>query len=198
MKTLVITLLIACSCIAASAQDADKVKELELRLQKLEERMSKMENRQQTPEVKKMRKIAREHEDVERKNFKSGDIAKAEELYQKASKILPTSGSEAKKLLDSVVTTYPLLNRAGCAQLYRAQQDTAQEKERLLKDCIARFSTCYYLDGTQVGPLATFELALYYSETGRAHDARKLFKRLRDESPEAVGHDGELLVDKIK
>jgi len=191
MKTLFTTLLAVCS-IVASAQDADKLKELEQRVQKLEERMAKIDN----PPAKKMRNAARRYMEAERKNFKAEDIAKAEELYQKASKILSEDAS--KKLLDSVVTTYPQLNRAGCAQLYRAQQEIGPEKERLLKDCMKRFSKCYYGDGAQVGPLAMFQLAFYYQETDRDRDARKLFKQFRDESPEAVSHGGQLLVDEIE
>ena len=106
--------------------------------------------------------------------------------------------SASKKMLDSVVSTYPQLNRAGCAQLYRAQQEAGGKKERLLKDCIDRFSNCYYFDGTQVGPFATLQLASYYHQTGRQREARKLLRRLRNESPEAVGHSGELLVTRIK
>ena len=200
MKALLVTFLAVCSFIAASAQDTDKVKELELRVQKLEEQVAKLERNaesgRQIPQVKNMMKIARQHVESERKNFKSGDITKAEEIYQKASRIL--GGNEAEKLLDSVVSLYPQLNRAGCAQLYLAQQEKGQEKERLLKDCMERFSGCYYLDGAQVGPLAMLQLAYYYQQTGREHEARKLFKQLRHESPEAIGHDGELLVDEIE
>ena len=201
MKALLITFLtVFSSFIVTWAQDADRVKELEQRVQKLEERMAKLEKRssdgQKTTEAKKMMKVARQHVELERQNFKSEDIAKAEKWYQKAAQIL--SDDASKSLLDSVVSVYPQFNRAGCAQLYRAQQEKEQEKERLLKDCLERFSSCYYLDGAQVGPLAMFQLAFYYRETNREHDANKLFKRLRKESPDAVGHDGELLVDKIE
>lgn len=200
MKALLITFLAICSFMATSAQDADKVKELEQRILRLEERMAKIEERvangQQTPEVSKMRKVARMHTESERAKFKSEDIAKAEGLYQKAAQMLSQDASKA--LLDSVVSLYPQLNRAGCAQLYRAQQEMGEEKERLLKDCMERFSTCYYLDGAQVGPLAMFQLAFYYQQTDREGDAHKLFKRLRSESPEAIGHDGELLMSKYE
>jgi hypothetical protein len=190
MKALIVTFLAVCAFVAASAQDADKIKELEQRIQRLEERMAKVEG------PKRMVEVAKQHVESERKNFKAEDIAKAEELYSKASRML--SEGDSKRLLDSVVSTYPQLNRAGCAQLYRGQQETGAEKERLLKDCIERFSTCYYLDGAQVGPMAMFRLAFYYRETGREPEARKLFERIRKESPEAVGHDGELLVKKIE
>jgi TolA-binding protein len=151
---------------------------------------------QQTPGTKKMQTLARQHMEEERRNFKADDIQKAEELYTRASQIM-RDGGDAKKLLESVVSLYPQLNRAGCAQLYRAQQETSREKVLLLKDCIARFSTCYYGDGAQVGPLAMFELAEYYQMAGKERDARELFSKIRKEYSESVGHDGVLLIDKI-
>ena len=141
-----------------------------------------------------MAAVARQHVEIERTKFKPEDIAIAEQLYSKASEILRDTSS--KKLLDSVVTTYPQLNRAGCAQLYRAQQETGAEKERLLKDCIQRFESCYYLDGAQVGPLAMFQLANYYRESGLKKEARQLFKEIRRKYADAVSHNGELLANK--
>lgn len=200
MKSLCITLLAVLPFSAVFAQDADKVKELEQKVHRLEVRIARLESNaaraETTPEAKKMMKVARQHVNSERGNFKSEDIAKAEELYQKAAPLLP--GDERNKLLDSVVSGYPQLNRAGCAQLYRAQQETGSEKERLLKDCLDRFSNCYYLDGAQVGPLAMHQLAVYYQQTGRKQEADKFFKRIRKESPGAVNHRGALLVDEIE
>jgi len=207
MKSLLTILFVACSFIVASAQDADNVKDLEARVRKLEERMAMLEDRmartesssatnQQTPEAKKMAKVALQHMQEERKNFKPEDIQKAEELYLNASKLMRI-GRDSKTLLDSVVSTFPQLNRAGCARLYRAQQETGPEKEALLKDCISRFSTCYYGDGAQVGPLAMFDLAEFYQAAGKEEDARGLFRKLRKEYSGSVGHDGILLVDKI-
>ena len=195
MKALFITLIALNSFLCASAQKEDKVTELEQRVKRLEYRLARMEKGQALPDAKKMMITARKKDADERRKYSAADIAKAEELYQQAANILSEDAS--KKLLDSVVSVYPQLNRAGCAQLYRARQETGPEKERLLKDCIARFSNCYYFDGTQVGPLAMLQLAEFYQESGREQDARKLFKQLRKESPEAVGHDGELLLNKI-
>ena len=208
MKSLLTTLFVACSVVIASAQDADKERDVEQRVRKLEERMAMLEERmartesrtvasQQTPDAAKMGKVAKLHMQEERKNYKPEDILQAEAMYVKASTVI-REGGDPKVLLDSVVSMYPQLNRAGCAQLYRAQDESGQEKERLLTDCIARFSSCYYGDGTQVGPLAMLELADYYKQVGKEQDAQKLFKKLRKEYSESVGHDGSLLVDKIR
>jgi hypothetical protein len=200
MKALTVIILAVCSFTPASAQDADRVKLLEQRVRLLEERIARIEQAAaagslQSPEAGKMMQVARRHVAEERKKFPPEDIAKAEELYHRAAKELRSPAS--RPLLDSIVARYPGLNRAGCAQLYRAQQETGAEKERLLLDCIKRFHNCYYLDGTQVGPLATLQLADYYEQEGRAREARRLFRRLRNKSPEAVGHDGALLVSYI-
>ena len=150
----------------------------------------------QTPEAIKMEKVARRHMQDERKNFKQEEIQKAEELYTMASELL-RNGGNPETLLDSVVSMYPQFDRAGCAQLYRAQLEKGQEKESLLKDCITRFSNCYYGDGAQVGPLAMLQLAEYDHLVGKEQDAQELVERLRKEYSESVGHDGVLLVDKI-
>ncbi|MBS1585695.1 MAG: tetratricopeptide repeat protein [Bacteroidetes bacterium] len=201
MRTL-FTLLMTCSSICCFAQEAEKVKELEQRVKVLEAQVAKLqtsldERKSASDTRKKMATIAGRHVMEERQKFKAEDIEKAEELYGRASKIYAQSGKDSKKLLDSVVTLYPQLNRAGCAQLYRAQLESGQEKERLLKDCISRFGSCYYLDGAQVRPLAIFQLASYYRNAGNKESAQKLFDQLRKEYPDAVGHDGGLLVDEI-
>jgi TolA-binding protein len=200
MKT-ILTLLAACLFVGCSAQEAEKVKQLEQRVKVLEEQVAQLQaaagKTRSNDNAKKMMKVARQHVEAERQKFKAQDIEKAEELYGEASQMYMQSSKDSKKLLETVVTLYPQLNRAGCAQLYIAQQESGTEKERLLKDCMKRFDACYYLDGTQVGPLATLQLAFYYCQAGKDDDARKLFKQVRDEYPDAVGHDGELLTDKI-
>ena len=140
--------------------------------------------------------IAKERLNEEREKFKSEDIARAEVMYQRANKML--SDDRSKPPLDSIVLLYPQLNRAGCAQLYRAQQETGIEKERLLKDCINRFFNCCYFDGAQVGALAMFQLAYYYRYMSKEEEAEKLFKQLRRSYKGAIGHDGETLVSKIE
>jgi len=200
MKALLIVILSICSFTAVSAQDTDKIKELELKVKMLEERVARLERIKTDVEpsrhTKKMMEIAKKHSNQEREKFKADDIAKAEVLYQKGNKML--ADERSKKPLDSIVSLYPQLNRAGCAQLYRAQQETGTEKERLLKDCIERFSNCYYGDGAQVGPLAMFQLAYYYRYMSKEAEAEKLFKQLRQQYRGAIGHDGEKLLSKVE
>jgi len=197
MKAFIITFLAICFYTGASAQDAGKAKELDQRVQTLEDRIAELEKKGANDPAKKMQKVARQYAEAERGKFKPEDIAAAEKMYFRASDMMRRNEPESKKVLDSVVSLYPKLNRAGCAQLYRAQQEADKEKERLLKDCIARYSGCYYMDGAQVGPLAMIQLAYHYRETGRKEDAQKLFDQIRKEYPEAVSHRGGLLVDEL-
>ena len=197
---LVAMLLVTCSAISSIAQDGDRIRALENKVQRLEDRVARMESKayyagpsQQTPEARKIMRLAQARVAVDRATFGPGDIARAEELYSMAASSLSTDSSKA--WLDRVVSEYPQLNRAGCAQLYRAQQETGAEKERLLKDCIERFSECYYLDGTQVGPYAIFQLAKHYQQSGKHSKADRLFEWIYDEYPNAVDHRGNLLVD---
>jgi len=200
MKTIIITILAVYSLTMASAQDSLKVKELEQRVKILEERMARLEasskNGPQSEQLKKAKQAARQRSEVDDRNFKPEYIKKAEDWYVRASQNARTP--EAVKLLDSLVSAYPRLNRAGCAQLYLAQwEKSGPEKEQLLKDCIDRFYSCYYFDGTQVGPFAMWQLAFYYKEQGKKDEARKLFKLIHSNCPDAVNHAGELLVDTI-
>ena len=198
MKALIVSFLAVLSFFATSAQDGNNVKELEKRVRRLEERLAALEKAALSPEVKMKVKAAHQRDSQDHKNFKAEDIAKAEEMYQRAAQRYIKYENDPNPALDSVVSAYPQLNRAGCAQLYRAQQESGPEKERLLKDCLDRFSGCYYFDGAQVGPLAMLQLAFYYKQTDRNREAGKLFKQLREKYPESVNHGGRLLVSEIE
>ena len=192
MQAFLITFFIVFSALAATAQDSTRIKELERRVKTLETRVARSN---QSSEAKKMSEIAHERDAKDMEKFSREDLARAEQMYQRANRNL--ADERSKDILDSVVALYPQFNRAGCAQLYRAQRDHGSEKERLLIDCINRFSDCFYMDGTQVGPLAMLYLAAHYQRTDREADARRLIKRLKKECRDAVGHDGKLLVDKL-
>lgn len=203
MKTHFILLLSMCVVFKAAAQGPDRITSLEERMARLEERVGRLESQVQnnanntiTPAVKRMQEAALARDAEDHKRYKLEDIKNAEDLYQRAARNL--SSYEAKKLLDRVVTEYPQLNRAGCAQLYRAQQeDEGAEKERLLKDCIKRFGNCYYFDGVQVGPYAMYQLGILYQRDGKNEEANKLFRQIRDKYTDAVNHSGALLVSQI-
>jgi TolA-binding protein len=200
MKTLIAAVLLACSAVTASAQSADDIARLEQRVKALEERLANVEaavrRASLTPEALKMIDKAQHRMAEDREAFKTEDIMKAESLYIQASGDL--SAASSQQLLDSIVVQYPRLNRAGCAQLYRAQQERGEAKERLLKDCIARFANCYYGDGTQVGPYAMLQLAVLYQKQGKTAEAEQLFAGIRKQYPDAVDHSGQLLVAHIR
>ncbi len=189
-------------CTTLLAQDSLKIKVLELRIRDLEGRVERLERFNASPRlqdiVRKMEQAARARAMQDSIKYNPAYIKKAEALYFKASRLMRSNEPEALRLLDSLVTAYPQLNRAGCAQLYRAQLAEGAEKERLLNDCIDRFGDCYYFDGAQVGPLAMFKLGQYYIKEGKEDETRKLYERIKKEHPEAIDHSNQLLIDQLR
>jgi hypothetical protein len=201
MKKATLIIIVCCAAFAAAAQDTGKVAQLEWKVKMLEQRQAKFERQLQAGHTKKLaeKKIKEAHKHVaaERAKFKAEDIARAETLYHRANR--QSKPEIRNRLLDSVVILYPQLNRAGCAQLYLAQRaDSNDKREQLLKDCIDRFSECYYLDGAQVGPLAMLQLARLYNATNREPLGQELIKRLRKEHRKAIGHDGRRLLEDVE
>jgi len=201
MKPFVFMLILTIVNTAVWAQDSTKIKALELKIHQLESRLERLERINASPRiadvVRKRELAARARAARDSVMYKVADIDRAEALYGRASRLMRSNDAAAGQLLDSIVAVYPGLNRAGCAQLYRAQQENGPEQERLLKDCIDRFGDCYYFDGAQVGPLAMFKLAYYYLKAGQQQKAHELFKRIQMESPEAIDHSSQLLTEQI-
>ena len=206
MKTAFTLFVLLTSTYFSIAQtDDEKVRQLERRLEQIEERMSNLEKQvygpvgknrtEASPAAKKMMEEARKRVDADRKKFPDTDIRKAEALYQSAMPDYTSDSSQ--RILESVVSTYPQLNRAGCARLYLARAAEGPEQERLLKDCITRFFDCYYLDGVQVGPFAMFHLWKYYMSSGNKSEAENLLQKIRKDHPDAVDHKGRLLSELI-
>jgi hypothetical protein len=202
MKWILLSLAATFCVSSLSAQDADKIKELEGRIQILEGRIANTEPQaatlaqpQEQQEVVRNMQLARARMAEDKKRFKAKDIAAAEDMYQKAARNVMNATSTI--LLKGVVSEYSQLNRAGCAQLYLARHAGDAEKETLLLDCIRRFSNCYYGDGIQVGPYAMFSLAQYYRDFGREEESEKLAARIRKECAAANDHEGRLLVSRL-
>lgn len=104
-------------------------------------------------QIKKVQE-ARKHIMQDRTSAHPDSYKAAEELYQKGSKSM--GSGDAEKLLSQVVTEYPELNRAGCAQLYLAKMTEGEKQQEMLKIAIDKFHDCWYGDGVQVGPYAWF------------------------------------------
>ena len=204
MRSLLVLLLIVLCSVRGSAQDSDKTAALERQVYQLERRIARLEayvrslpQPEPSPELKKMMGYAQLRMALDNKTFSREELNHIEKLYQSAAQDLGTPAS--RKLLETVVSEFPKSNRAGCSQLYIARYYTSgEERERILKDCIARFGDCYYGDGTQVAPFALFTLARYYAEAGKPEKAKDLYSQIRKDYSDAVEHTGLLLVSLIE
>jgi hypothetical protein len=100
--------------------------------------------------------------------------------------------------LKALVEAYPNANRSGCAVLNLGQMTEGAEQERYLMLAIERFHGCYFSDGVQVGPYARLYLGMRYLRDGQEKKAAALFESIRNEYPDAVGHDGKLLLSQLE
>lgn len=132
----------------------------------------------------------------DQKNYTPQQLGEAERLYQTANQKWGTL--EASNSLQQMIQKYPDLDRTGCAVLYLAQMSQGEGRARYLQDCIDKYNDCFYGDGAQVGPYARFMLAEDYRQNGELAKAKALFDEIKSKYPDAVGHDGNLLVNFIK
>ena len=129
------------------------------------------------------------------KLFNNREFRELESDYQTAS--ARYREADARTALETFLKKWTKGNRVGCATLYLAQKSTGEEREKLLGECIAKYSDCYYLNGAQVGGLARLYLWDHLKGTGRAADAAKLMEEIRGKYALCNDHSGRLLIDII-
>jgi hypothetical protein len=104
-----------------------------------------------------------------------------------------------KELLDAFIKKWTKGgNRVGCATLYLAQKSGGAERERLLRQCIAQYDECYFLNGCQVGGLARVHLWNDLKATGKADEAAKLLEEIKAKYALANDHQGNLLIELVE
>jgi hypothetical protein len=131
--------------------------------------------------------------DADKQTYGEELFREIEILYQSANKDLKSPS--ANGILKSLIEKYPKSNRAGCAAQYLGQHASGKEKENFLRAAIRDFSDCYYGSGVQVGAYARFYLGRHYMGKGMTKEAQALFDEVRRDYPDAVNHQGQLLVD---
>ena len=138
----------------------------------------------------------------------------AQRYAQDRQKYTPVQLSEAEKLMgigdqkwgspeavdacQALVKKFPDSDRAGCAMLYLAQMSQGDERAKYLQGCIDQYNDCFYGDGVQVGAYTRFLLAQDYQSNGDTEKAKALFNEIKANYPNAIDHNGNLLVDLIK
>ncbi len=131
----------------------------------------------------------------DKKIYSEQELSEIEQLYQVANK--KWNSQEAEDSLEKLIARYAKANRTGCAVLYLGQMSEGEQKEEYLKRAIKDFGDCMYGDGVRVGTFARYLLAMHYKETGKEDEAKRLIAELIKDYPDAVGHNGELLIEQI-
>lgn len=187
----------------AWGEDNARIKALENKVAALEKRIAALEPAAAPPVEKvsaeqvvgKQQQKARERMAKDLSVYSAAELREIESLYQVANKKWKTQqGKDSLKLL---VEKFDRANRTGCALLYLGQMSKGEEREEYLEEAMEDFSDCYYENGVQVGAYARFLLAYHYKETGEEDDAEDLLEEIQKDYPDAVSHNGELLVDLI-
>ena len=103
--------------------------------------------------------------------------------------------ADVRTVLEAFLKKWTKGNRVGCATLYLAQKSSGEEREKLLRKCIAEFSDCYYLNGCQVGALARLHLWSSLKSGGKTAEADTLLAELKTKFPLANDHSGKVFAD---
>ena len=205
--------LVSVGCDVSSKKNDQQIKALEAKVAELERRLDEMQNapqqqsasRQLTPEqqqgLEQMRSYRGKFEQRYGLDVRTHTEAKVVEVENAYQAIERNFGSpECIEAHKKFIKKYPGFNRTGCAlsELAGMSEFTSPETEQYYKECIQKYDDCYWGDGVQVGPFARFSLAFYYKNSGQNDKAEALYTEIKDNYPDSIDHEGQLLVDVIK
>ena len=198
MRTILfVLLLVSTIAVPARAQEdlPKRVADLEKRVAELEKLLEPLKREMVVRKRReKMQVLARRRMKEDQKVFNQAQLDSIEQIYQVANRKWNTV--EAMDSLTKLMKEFPKANRTGCGVLYLAQMSKDDiEKEFLLKKAIKSFNDCWYGDGVQVGPYARLLLAHHYARKNKAEAAAKLAAELKTNYPEAIDHQGRLLIE---
>jgi hypothetical protein len=179
------------------AQLKQRVAQLEKQVQEISQLLAPVKAQQAADNRRKaLRERFEKNMAQDRNKYTQDQLRDAEKLYQVANQKWGTA--EATESLQTMIKKYPDINRTGCAMLYVAQKSQGDERASYLQDCIEKFNDCFYGDGVQVGVYARFLLAGDYLGKGEQEKAAARYSEIKANYPDAVDHNGNLLVDSIK
>lgn len=194
---------LAASAPVLAQTNADEVAQLKQRVAQLEKQVQEISEvvaplKEQLAADKRRQALRAQFEKKmtqDQQKYTSAQLGEAEQLYQVANRKWGTP--KAAQSLQTMIEKYPDINRTGCAVLYVAQNSKGEARTRYLQQCIEKHDNCFYGDGVQVGPYARLMLAEDYQAKGDTKKAAELYREIQTKYPEAVDHNGKLLVDVI-
>lgn len=197
MAKILMTLFIAFICSGVFAETLEeKVNRLEERVIFLEQSLKPLliqEEQKKNGDIQRQKAIIRGQQDT--KFYSMEQLKEVEKLYQTFSK---SSKDEKKQIIETLIEKYPQANRTGCALLYFAQMSNGEEQIKLLKQVIQNFNDCFYYNGVQTGAQARYYLGQILMRTGKQEEGLTYINELKTSYPNAVGHNGKLLIDRLK
>jgi hypothetical protein len=184
--------------------NADQVAQLEQRVAQLEKQVQEiskvLEPVRAQQAVDNRRRALREKFEQrraqDRDKYTPEQLREAEELTGVADQ--KWGSPEGIEGLKTIIKKYPDSNRAGCSTLYLAQLSQGEERAKYFQDCIGKYNDCFYGDGVQVGAFARLLLAQDCRNNGDGKKAEALENEIKTQYADAVGHNGNLLVDSLK
>jgi hypothetical protein len=197
-------LILASSFPVAAQTTGDELSQLKERVTQLEKQVQEMsrllEPVRAQQGVESRRRALREKFEKkmteDQAKYTGEQLREAEQLYQVANQ--KWGSTEAAESLQTMIKKYPDINRTGCALLYVAQRSQGEQRAKYLRDCVDKFSNCFYGDGVQVGAYARVLLADYCQSKGEKDQAAKLYSEIKSQFADAVDHAGNLLINGIK
>ncbi len=159
----------------------------------LEDRLRKKSGREERVELNQRRASERAARDAD--VYTHEQLGAIETIYQEARKKL--SAAEKEEAYATLAARYPLANRTGCAMLFSARAGEGAVRERKLREVIASWSDCHYLDGTSVGGVARLVLARDLIAAGRKGEAVILLDELERDFTGCIDHEGNPIEDGV-
>jgi exonuclease VII large subunit len=181
-----------------AAQLRRKVKQLEQQVQQLEQELKPLkeqqvaQSRQRALRERFEKKVAQD-----KQKYTEEQLVEAENLYEAIERKW-NFPNQATEIYQALLKKYPGVNRIGCAALDLAEwvkAASADERQNYLKDCIEKYSECFYGDGVQVGAYARFVLAQDCRSRGEEKKAAALLSEIKAKYADSIDHRGNLLVE---
>jgi beta-lactamase regulating signal transducer with metallopeptidase domain len=162
--------------------------------------LARMEARRQAEqnairELNALKKLALQREAVDQQHYTKEQLQQADDLYQTAKK--NWRGDAAIDAVKQLLEKFPGANTTGCALLHIGESTSGDEQLKYLTQAVEKYSDCFDNDSCQVGGFARLLLAEHYKQNGQPDKAQALYDEIRKDYPNAINHDGQLIVKMI-
>jgi len=139
--------------------------------------------------VERQRTLAKQRIEKDREVYSDTELAEIEKLYQSFTNTLDLA------TVQTLIDKYPRANRTGCALYTAASNRPGAVRDKLLRAACEQFGDCYYENGAIVGAQARVQFAHRLASTGHKDEARKLWREIVEQYPDAIFSGGSKVID---